>query len=59
MSSVDKTKISREYLDKRIKDKEPYYPINKYKEPAEKDDKVRSCGRLWQYNINIATWIWQ
>lgn len=53
-----KTVISREYSDTWNKDKEPYYPINndrnnelylKYKELADKDDKVIFGGRLGQY----------
>lgn len=53
-----KTVISREYSDKWTKDKEPYYPINneknnelysKYKELANKDEKVIFGGRLGQY----------
>lgn len=53
-----KTVISREYSDKWNKDKEPYYPINndknnslynKYKELADKDEKVIFGGRLGQY----------
>ena len=53
-----KTVISREYSDKWTKEKEPYYPINndknnklynKYKELADKDDKVIFGGRLGQY----------
>ena len=56
--SVGKTIISREYSDKWTKDKEPYYPINneknnelyeKYRELADKDDKVIFGGRLGQY----------
>ena len=53
-----KTVISREYSDKWDKTKEPYYPINnernnnlynKYKELADKDEKVIFGGRLGQY----------
>ena len=53
-----KTIISKEYSDKWNKDKEPYYPINnernnelynKYKELADKDDKIIFGGRLGQY----------
>ena len=53
-----KTVISREYSDKWDKEKEPYYPINneknnslyeKYKELANKDEKVIFGGRLRQY----------
>ncbi len=54
----DKTVISREYSDKWTKDKEPYYSINndrnnelykKYKELADKDNKVIFGGRLGEY----------
>ena len=53
-----KTVISKEYSDKWTKDKEPYYPINnqknnelykRYKELADKDEKVIFGGRLGQY----------
>lgn len=53
-----KTVISREYSDTWNKDKEPYYPINndknnalyaKYKELADKDDKIIFGGRLGEY----------
>ena len=53
-----KTVISKEYSDKWTKEKEPYYPINndknnslylKYKELADKDNKVIFGGRLGQY----------
>ena len=53
-----KTVISKEYSDKWDKDKEPYYPINddknnemykKYKELADKDNKVIFGGRLGEY----------
>lgn len=56
--SVGKTIISKEYSDKWDTTKEPYYPINneknnelynKYKELADKDDKVIFGGRLGQY----------
>lgn len=56
--SQPKTVISREYSDTWNKDKEPYYPINndrnnelylKYKELADKDEKVIFGGRLGQY----------
>ena len=56
--AANKTIITREYPDKWNKEKEPYYPINnernnilyeKYKELAEKDDKVIFGGRLGQY----------
>ena len=55
---VGKTIISKEYSDKWDTTKEPYYPINneknnelynKYKELADKDDKVIFGGRLGQY----------
>ena len=54
----EKTIISREYPDKWVQGKEPYYPINnernnelynKYAELAEKDNKVIFGGRLGQY----------
>lgn len=54
----DKTIITKEYPDNWTKDKEPYYPINndknnelydKYKQLAEKDNKVIFGGRLGQY----------
>lgn len=57
-TSSPKTVITREYPDEWNKEKEPYYPINneknnnlyeKYKELAEKDDKVIFGGRLGQY----------
>ena len=53
-----KTVISKEYSDTWNRDKEPYYPINneknntlylKYKELADKDDKIIFGGRLGQY----------
>ena len=53
-----KTIITREYPDSWNKEKEPYYPINnernnslyeKYKELADKDQKVIFGGRLGQY----------
>jgi len=53
-----KTVISREYSDTWNSSKEPYYPINneknnqlyeKYKELANKDEKVIFGGRLGQY----------
>ena len=53
-----KTVISREYSDTWDRSKEPYYPINndrnnelysKYKELADKDEKVIFGGRLGQY----------
>lgn len=53
-----KTVISKEFSDTWNKDKEPYYPINnqkndslyyKYKELADKDEKVIFGGRLGQY----------
>ena len=53
-----KTVISKEYSDKWAKDKEPYYPINndrnnnlykKYKELADKQEKIIFGGRLGQY----------
>ncbi len=53
-----KTVISKEYSDKWDKTKEPYYPINdeknnnlyeKYKQLADKDEKVIFGGRLGQY----------
>lgn len=53
-----KTVISKEYSDTWNKNKEPYYPINnkrndmlyeKYKELADKDEKVIFGGRLGQY----------
>lgn len=53
-----KTVISKEFSDAWSKDKEPYYPINneknnslynKYKELADKDEKVIFGGRLGQY----------
>ena len=53
-----KTVISREYSDTWNRDKEPYYPINdeknntlykKYKELADKDEKVIFGGRLGEY----------
>ena len=54
----EKTIISREYPDKWVQGKEPYYPINnernnelynKYAELAKKDSKVIFGGRLGQY----------
>ena len=56
--SVGKTIVSREYSDKWEPSKEPYYPINneknntlyeKYKELADRDNKVIFGGRLGQY----------
>lgn len=56
--SVGKTIVSREYSDKWDPSKEPYYPINneknntlyeKYKELADRDNKVIFGGRLGQY----------
>lgn len=53
-----KTVISKEFSDNWNKDKEPYYPINnqkndslyyKYKELADKDEKVIFGGRLGKY----------
>ncbi|MBP3597210.1 MAG: UDP-galactopyranose mutase [Clostridia bacterium] len=53
-----KTVISKEFSDAWSKEKEPYYPINneknnslynKYKELADKDEKVIFGGRLGQY----------
>ena len=53
-----KTIISKEYSDKWTIGKEPYYPINneknnalynKYKELADKDEKVIFGGRLGEY----------
>ena len=53
-----KTVITREYPDSWNREKEPYYPINneknnelyqKYKELADKEDKVIFGGRLGQY----------
>ena len=53
-----KTIITKEYPDKWTKEKEPYYPINdeknsklyeKYKELADKDNKVIFGGRLGKY----------
>ena len=53
-----KTVISREYSDRWIKGKEPYYPINnnnnnelynRYKTLAGKDKNVVFGGRLGQY----------
>ncbi len=54
----ENTIISREYPDKWVKGKEPYYPINneennnlyiKYNEIAQNDNKVIFGGRLGQY----------
>ena len=54
----EKTVITREYPAKWEKGKEPYYPINneknnalyeKYKQLADKDEKVIFGGRLGQY----------
>ena len=54
----EKTIISREYPDKWVQGKEPYYPINnernnelysKYAELAKKDNNVIFGGRLGQY----------
>ena len=56
--TVNKTVITREYPDQWTKDKEPYYTVNdekntklyaKYKELADKNDKVIFGGRLGQY----------
>lgn len=53
-----KTVITKEYPNKWTKEKEPYYPINdeknsklyeKYKELADKDNKVIFGGRLGKY----------
>lgn len=53
-----KTVISKEYSDTWTKEKEPYYPINdeknnaiylKYKELADKNNRVIFGGRLGQY----------
>ncbi len=53
-----KTVISKEYSDTWTRGKEPYYPINnernnslyaKYKELANKDEKIIFGGRLGQY----------
>lgn len=54
----EKTIVSREYSDKWVQGKEPYYPINndknnelykKYEELASQDSKVIFGGRLGQY----------
>jgi UDP-galactopyranose mutase len=54
----EKTVITREYPDNWTSEKEPYYPINndknnsiyeKYKELADKEQKVIFGGRLGQY----------
>ena len=54
----EKTVITREYPDKWVQGKEPYYPINndrnneiyeKYKELAEKENNVIFGGRLGEY----------
>ena len=54
----EKTIISREYSDKWVQGKEPYYPINndrnnnlykQYEELANQDSKVIFGGRLGQY----------
>ena len=56
--TVQKTIITKEYPDKWIQGKEPYYTMNdekntllysKYKELADKDSKVIFGGRLGQY----------
>lgn len=56
--TAKKTIITREYPDSWTKEKEPYYPINneknnklysKYKELADKDEKVIFGGRLGEY----------
>lgn len=56
--NINKTIITREYPDSWNKDKEAYYPINdernnalyeKYKELAQKNDKVIFGGRLGKY----------
>ena len=54
----EKTVITKEYPDKWVQGKEPYYPINndrnneiyeKYKELAEKENNVIFGGRLGEY----------
>ena len=56
--ALNKTIITREYPDKWVQGKEPYYTMNdeknttlynKYKELAESDTKVIFGGRLGQY----------
>ena len=56
--ALNKTIITREYPDKWVQGKEPYYTMNdekntslynKYKELADKDTKVIFGGRLGQY----------
>ena len=56
--AAKKTIITREYPDKWVQGKEPYYTMNdekntklyeKYKELADKDKKVIFGGRLGQY----------
>lgn len=56
--ALNKTIITREYPDKWVQGKEPYYTMNderntslyaKYKELADKDSKVIFGGRLGQY----------
>ena len=56
--TINKTIITKEYPDKWLKGKEPYYPINnernnelyeKYAELAKTDKKVIFGGRLGQY----------
>ena len=58
IANNEKTIVTREYPDKWDKEKEPYYPVNdeknnqlyaKYKELADKDNKVIFGGRLGQY----------
>ena len=57
-TTANKTIITREYPDKWTHEKEPYYTMNdekntniyeKYKELADKDEKVIFGGRLGQY----------
>ena len=56
--AASKTIVTREYPDQWIQGKEPYYTMNderntnlyaKYKELADKDNKVIFGGRLGQY----------
>ena len=56
--AAEKTIVTREYPDKWVQGKEPYYTMNdekntslyaKYKELADKDSKVIFGGRLGQY----------
>ena len=56
--AATKTIVTREYPDKWVQGKEPYYTMNdeknttlyaKYKELADKDSKVTFGGRLGQY----------